>query len=633
MSINKKFDLNSLFYRHYATMADKPEIWASLPADIHPTGFASNLGRIKIDEKIASVHKTVKLTSAEAYYGGVSINSKNYYVHRLVFAAFNPDINVSSGRVIFKNITDDMINEDGLIKSNLDYLFYEAGDKDLDTSKFTEYDVYHSVYKRKVTLWKWIPLYGHRMKEVGSIHKIDGYEIMLTDIPERACVVRSKRGKQLKQSPERITYNIKSKVYCTTHLMMASAFPDIEPNENVDHIDNNSTNSVITNLQWLSRSDNSKKATKAPQKERIGKSVYMVSPDDDTIIAEFETIVKAARYIRSMPTNVSKASEATMQTKIGECTKENSKRKTAYGYKWRLVEIPDLDDEVWKSIKLGAVEVQVSNRGRYINNNGIITKGGANLRTNQKYRCVGYCTESSTNKTNSIYMHILVYRAFKGEIPEGMVVMHDDKAPLEDGLYRNWAEDLTVGTPSENMRSAAQEKRNRLETGVKQVNLPSTSRPPPPPPPTNLQFKVKPIYEYTDVIRDDCVIRTKNGEKAVYDIQFYNDLSKFNWDPSDLRFRNDKKMQEKYPQLQQEPWSNKSRILLKEFVYYILAGNPYKEGYCLVPVEYTPVDIRLSNIQMKPGIAKNYKPCKDDMLQPPPELYDEYWEALAKMQQ
>jgi hypothetical protein len=33
---------------------------------------------------------------------------------------------------------------------------------------------------------------------------------------------------------------------------------------------------------------------------------------------------------------------------------------------------------------------------------------------------------------------------------------------------------------------------------------------------------------------------------------------------------------------------------------------------------------------MKPGIAKNYKPCKHDMLQPPPELDDEYWKCLEE---
>lgn len=611
-------------------MSNPPEeVWAPLPTDIHPNGAASNFGSIKLYDTLVKINKTVKLTSANAYYGAVHINKKNYYVHRLVFAAFNPNINITSGRVILKNITDDMINDDGLIKSHLDHLFYEAGDTDLDTSRFTEYEVYHTVYKRKVTLWKWMPLYGHRMKEVGGIHKIDGYEIMLTDIPERACVVRSfKTGKQRKQSPERIAYSIKTKVYCTTHLMMASAFPDVEPDENVDHIDNNGTNSVITNLQWMSRSENSKKAVKAPKKERIGKPIYMLSKDGENKLAEFATIAQAARHVKNqlgLETN-----EATMQTKIGECTKENSKRTTAYGYRWSFVEMPDLEGEIWKPFDLGAVTVQVSNRGRVKNHNGIISKGGANIRTNQKYRSIGYCTESGTTNAKSIYVHQLVYRAFKGEIPEGMVVMHDDKAPLEDGLYRNWAEDLTVGTNSENMKSAAQEKRNRLETGVKQINLPSASCPPPPPSPANLQFKVKPIYEYIDIIRDDCVIRTKNGEKAVYDKQFYDDLSKLNWDPSDLRFRNDKKMQAKYPQLQQEPWCNKSRINLKEFVYHILAGNPYKDGHCLVPVDYSQVDIRLSNIQMKPGIAKNYKLCKHDMLQPPPELDDEYWECFEE---
>ncbi|MHC5089030.1 MAG: hypothetical protein ACYSOT_05410, partial [Planctomycetota bacterium] len=52
-----------------------------------------------------------------------------------------------------------------------------------------------------------------------------------------------------------------------------------------------------------------------------------------------------------------------------------------------------------------------------------------------------------------------VWETFIGEIPEGLDIMHDDTAPLyEDGSYRNWLIDLSLGSRSENMKSFHNEK-------------------------------------------------------------------------------------------------------------------------------------------------------------------------------
>ena len=45
---------------------------------------------------------------------------------------------------------------------------------------------------------------------------------------------------------------------------------------------------------------------------------------------------------------------------------------------------------------------------------------------------------------------IQVWETWVGEIPDRMDILHDDNAPLcEDGTYRNWLCDLSIGTRSE----------------------------------------------------------------------------------------------------------------------------------------------------------------------------------------
>ena len=50
-------------------------------------------------------------------------------------------------------------------------------------------------------------------------------------------------------------------------------------------------------------------------------------------------------------------------------------------------------------------------------------------------------------------LHRVIYQTFNGDIPNGLDVKHDDTAPLDsNGNYRNWLEDLSIGTRSDNMK-------------------------------------------------------------------------------------------------------------------------------------------------------------------------------------
>lgn len=202
----------------------------------------------------------------------------------------------------------------------------------------------------------------------------------------------------------------------------------------------------------MSWSDNSKKNVHADHSDHIGQTVIMISKDDTKT---FKSLTAAARHIKAKQNITQNISYICNQIKssIGNDT-------VCFECKWESA-VKQYDDEVWIPYDIGAASVEVSNKGRIKTRLGTITLGNPS-RNKQKYRSFSY-RETNTSSSGKMYVHQLVYRAFNGEIPDGFVVMHDDNAPLDpDGTYRNWLEDLSLGSQSENMKSAAIKKRQIL---------------------------------------------------------------------------------------------------------------------------------------------------------------------------
>lgn len=109
-------------------------------------------------------------------------------------------------------------------------------------------------------------------------------------------------------------------------------------------------------------------------------------------------------------------------------------------------------NEIWKPVSGYEGRYEVSNLGRvkslnYLHNTGrehILkprkTKSNKKTKNNKKsYMRVTLCDKQHL-------VHILVYRAFYGEIPEGMQVNHINKNPSD-----NRADNLNLMTPAENI--------------------------------------------------------------------------------------------------------------------------------------------------------------------------------------
>jgi hypothetical protein len=263
-------------------MGSTSEVWKQIPPALVynlENVWASTHGNIKIDNKLIGKYKTSK--GKYGYYPCTRINGTTTYFHRLVyFAHSNKTIEeLQSGRVIFKNIDDGkpIIDENGMYRCWFEDLMFEQSkfNSAVLTYDITQKDAVHPTYG-DFKYGAWIPLYTFNKKERTHV-KSNVYEICLLDNADTPCIVRNKnRGTNVKYHFHNghdgylvLIHMGKPTSYLLSHIMLASTFPDIQILQTADHINDNSKNHNIVNLQWLSYSDNAKKGQEAQPKVRV----------------------------------------------------------------------------------------------------------------------------------------------------------------------------------------------------------------------------------------------------------------------------------------------------------------------------------------------------------------------------
>jgi hypothetical protein len=246
------------------------------------------------------------------------------------------------------------------------------------------------------------------------------------------------------------------KLFRRHRICLASFYPDKIPNDinshDVDHIDGNHENNVLSNLQWLKRSEHTRKTmTQTKQKrksyvEKAGRKVKVmrVEKGGETKYLNkiFNSCTCAANELRVDSGSISQSA------KKGYVVDE----KYVFGY----VDEMHIQGEIFKPLG----DYEVSNKGRVKMKRGNITTG-TNI-TFSRYRKIGIKLQEDTRRKQYL-VHVLVWIAFNGPIPEGKVIMHDDtkRTRDHDGYERNWLEDLKLGTHSENAQSYHNNRSNR----------------------------------------------------------------------------------------------------------------------------------------------------------------------------
>jgi len=320
----------------------------------------------------------------------------------------------------------------------------------------------------------WKPVYAHRTCKKTKKSEIiiqPNYEIIFIDNKESPFIIRNKNTKyyiNCVNERYKLAHDKVNISYHQSHIALASAFPTIPPLYTIDHINEDHTDNRITNLMWMKQSENSRKGQKKSVKNsnenggRKCKYVIMKKPDlndkknrDKSItIGLFRNVDKCASFIiNNVIQKDTKPQIKTVSAKIRRAIE--IPEYTAYNYYYDAFEI-QIENEEWKQHPKYPV-YQISTHGRFRNSHGIIaqqckSRNGANYK------------RASINSSKQ-YIHKLVWEAWMGEIPEGMDIMHDDEAPkCEDGSYRNWLCDLSIGSRSENMKSFHKNKLTVTET-------------------------------------------------------------------------------------------------------------------------------------------------------------------------
>jgi len=338
-----------------------------------------------------------------------------------------------------------------------------------------------------IELNKWFPLYVHNNKfNDGKNTKVENYKIKFLD-DDKGCQISGPLSDHLLVSNGYVSVSVSANVnthFSITHCMLASAFPNVEPKYSVDHISEVHTNNRLSNLQWMSLSDNSRKGQAATVKKtneyggRNGKWIIMYrcfKDKEDVYIGMFRSIDNASKtIIRNW--EKFKANETdeepkvkTISSKIRRSLKEDNDEHP-YECCFEEVAFPDLEGEIWKTVPHYLYPDQ--DEGIYEASSRSRFRGPCGFQYPILIRDTKYKQVSMIKKH---LLHRVIYQTFKGKIPENYDVTHDDTAPLEhDGSYRNWLEDLGIAIRSDNMKEHHENKETKSKMEDKE-NLTDTS--------------------------------------------------------------------------------------------------------------------------------------------------------------
>jgi hypothetical protein len=142
----------------------------------------------------------------------------------------------------------------------------------------------------------------------------------------------------------------------------------------INHKDKNGLNNNINNLEWVTNLENSiHRSAGVKQTTNQNLEIYRIDINTNEILEKYNSIEDAAKYI------VGQKCVTFNAVRCGISTVLNGKQETSYGYKWKKVEQPHLENEEWREVMVDDNNKKeegyfISSLGRFKNKKGVIMK-------------------------------------------------------------------------------------------------------------------------------------------------------------------------------------------------------------------------------------------------------------------
>lgn len=165
------------------------------------------------------------------------------------------------------------------------------------------------------------------------------------------------------------------------HKIVGSVFiPNPDGKLTINHKDHNRLNNHISNLEWMTQSEQNYHKRK-PQELRGGRKIWRIDKNTGEKIEMYQSVTLAAEWIAHNNTLTCEGTthKGTINNRIATTARANSNLNTAYGYRWFYDDSDNFlyADEEWRTIPPnyidGLTNYMVSNYGRVKFSDGTIS--------------------------------------------------------------------------------------------------------------------------------------------------------------------------------------------------------------------------------------------------------------------
>jgi hypothetical protein len=230
------------------------------------------------------------------------------------------------------------------------------------------------------------------------------------------------------------------------HRLVAQAFiPNPENKLTVNHINHDTHNNRVTNLEWNTQKEQNEHNYKTETKKRTtnrARSVACFDKITNEKIMEFRTMAEASEWLYT------KGTSKCLESCLAGIRISINLNHMCHGYIWKYTDLDctDLDNEIWKEMPeeftLGKSNYWLSNKGRYKNNRGKMI----DLKVSNQYITVSF---RNNDKQVKYQLHRIIAYLFVPNLENKPFVNH-----IDGNKENNCADNLEWVTKSENTKHA-----------------------------------------------------------------------------------------------------------------------------------------------------------------------------------